>query len=275
MAHGPGAQGSHLDHRGGARSSTCAWPTSPHSGSHSINGVAKLHTELIKQELLPDFYELFPERFNNKTNGVTPRRWLLDLNPNLVRLLSERLGLRLARPPARRRSTRPRTLRRRTSRKRSSPSSGKTSADSPATSSMDRPGSSMRRRCSSYSIQADSRIQATTPRVPRAHRALLAAKARIDPGRSDAARVHLWGKAAPGYTTAKTHIRLINDIAEMVNADTARQRRRPPSPHPASPPSPPRCATCRPGRALSSHRGRTGSAAERLPGVTYCDLCSS
>ena len=63
--------------------------------AHSVNGVAALHTELIKTDLLPDFHELWPERFNNKTNGVTPRRWLLHANPRLTRLISEsdRLGL--------------------------------------------------------------------------------------------------------------------------------------------------------------------------------------
>jgi len=61
-------------------------------GSHSINGVAKLHTELIKQDLFPEFYELFPERFNNKTNGITPRRWLLLANPKLALLVTEKIG---------------------------------------------------------------------------------------------------------------------------------------------------------------------------------------
>ena len=50
-------------------------------GAHSVNGVAKLHTDLIKTQLLPDFHELWPESFNNKTNGVTPRRWLLHAQP--------------------------------------------------------------------------------------------------------------------------------------------------------------------------------------------------
>lgn len=61
-------------------------------GSHSINGVAKLHTELIKNELLRDFHELWPERFTNKTNGVTPRRWLLACNPKLAALITSRVG---------------------------------------------------------------------------------------------------------------------------------------------------------------------------------------
>jgi starch phosphorylase len=61
-------------------------------GAHSVNGVARLHTELIKSELLRDFYELYPERFNNKTNGVTPRRWILACNPALSALVTERIG---------------------------------------------------------------------------------------------------------------------------------------------------------------------------------------
>lgn len=61
-------------------------------GSHAINGVAALHTELLKADVLRDFYELWPEKFNNKTNGVTPRRWLLLSNPKLSELLSEKIG---------------------------------------------------------------------------------------------------------------------------------------------------------------------------------------
>jgi starch phosphorylase len=61
-------------------------------GSHSVNGVAKLHSDLIKSALLRDFYELYPERFNNKTNGVTPRRWLLACNPGLASLVTQRIG---------------------------------------------------------------------------------------------------------------------------------------------------------------------------------------
>ncbi|AFY62745.1 glycogen/starch/alpha-glucan phosphorylase [Synechococcus sp. PCC 6312] len=61
-------------------------------GSHTVNGVAELHTELIKQELLRDFYEMYPEKFQNKTNGITPRRWLLLSNPQLATLITETLG---------------------------------------------------------------------------------------------------------------------------------------------------------------------------------------
>jgi glycogen phosphorylase len=61
-------------------------------GSHSVNGVARLHSELVQQRLLSDFHEVWPERFNNKTNGVTPRRWIYECNRGLSSLLTERLG---------------------------------------------------------------------------------------------------------------------------------------------------------------------------------------
>jgi glycogen phosphorylase len=61
-------------------------------GSHAINGVAALHTELIKSTVLHDFYELYPEKFTNKTNGVTPRRWMVLSNPKLSKLITEKIG---------------------------------------------------------------------------------------------------------------------------------------------------------------------------------------
>ncbi len=61
-------------------------------GSHSVNGVAALHTEILKNQELKDFYDLYPEKFNNKTNGITQRRWLLHANPGLAELVSEKIG---------------------------------------------------------------------------------------------------------------------------------------------------------------------------------------
>jgi glycogen phosphorylase len=61
-------------------------------GSHAINGVAGLHTELLKESLFRDFYELCPEKFTNKTNGATPRRWLLIANPKLSLLITNKIG---------------------------------------------------------------------------------------------------------------------------------------------------------------------------------------
>ena len=61
-------------------------------GSYSINGVSKLHTDLLTKEVLQDFYQLWPEKFNNKTNGVTPRRFVALINPQLTQLINEAIG---------------------------------------------------------------------------------------------------------------------------------------------------------------------------------------
>lgn len=61
-------------------------------GSHSVNGVSALHSGLLKTELFKDFYEFFPEKFNNKTNGITQRRWLLKSNARLSNLISDTIG---------------------------------------------------------------------------------------------------------------------------------------------------------------------------------------
>ena len=61
-------------------------------GSHKVNGVAALHTEILKNKELKDWYELYPEKFLNKTNGITQRRWLLQSNPQLANLITELIG---------------------------------------------------------------------------------------------------------------------------------------------------------------------------------------
>ena len=61
-------------------------------GSHSVNGVAKLHTEILKKQEMTNFYYYYPRKFNNKTNGITHRRWLLQANPKLTELLKETIG---------------------------------------------------------------------------------------------------------------------------------------------------------------------------------------
>ncbi len=61
-------------------------------GSKAINGVAELHTKLLEEDTLHDYFEAFPERFSNKTNGVTPRRWLMLANPDLTGLINESIG---------------------------------------------------------------------------------------------------------------------------------------------------------------------------------------
>jgi len=61
-------------------------------GSHSINGVAALHSEILKESVFKDFYKIWPEKFNNKTNGITQRRWLKLCNPKLSSLINEKIG---------------------------------------------------------------------------------------------------------------------------------------------------------------------------------------
>ena len=60
--------------------------------SHSVNGVARLHTDILKETELNDFYKLYPEKFNNKTNGITFRRWVIECNPELTELITEKIG---------------------------------------------------------------------------------------------------------------------------------------------------------------------------------------
>ena len=61
-------------------------------GSHTINGVSKLHSELLKSHVFKDFFMMFPEKFQNITNGITHRRWLLEANPGLSALITDTIG---------------------------------------------------------------------------------------------------------------------------------------------------------------------------------------
>uniref|UniRef100_A0A803YSF9 Alpha-1,4 glucan phosphorylase n=1 Tax=Meleagris gallopavo TaxID=9103 RepID=A0A803YSF9_MELGA len=61
-------------------------------GSHAVNGVARIHSDIVKNTVFKDFYELDPEKFQNKTNGITPRRWLLLCNPGLADVIAEKIG---------------------------------------------------------------------------------------------------------------------------------------------------------------------------------------
>lgn len=68
-------------------------------GSHSVNGVAKLHTDILKKKEMKDFYYLYPNKFSNKTNGITHRRWLLKSNPELTKLIKDTIGDSFIRHP--------------------------------------------------------------------------------------------------------------------------------------------------------------------------------
>lgn len=91
----------HPDDRLGAERMSIVEDTQPHQirmvnlaviGSHSVNGVSPIHSGLLRTQLLPEFQAFWPEKFNNKTNGISPRRWLLHANPSLAKLISESIG---------------------------------------------------------------------------------------------------------------------------------------------------------------------------------------
>jgi starch phosphorylase len=187
-------------------------------GSHSVNGVAALHTELVKKELLPDFYEMFPERFNNKTNGVTPRRWLLYANPALARLLSERLGSHwldndMAVVPRLVEHVEDVTV---------LDQLGEIKRENKRTLAQ------VIQKTTGIVVDPESMFITQIKRIHEYKRQLLACLELISrylylkdhPGEDVVPRTYIFsGKAAAGYAMAKLHIRLINDVASVVNTD--------------------------------------------------------
>ncbi|MEA2698292.1 MAG: glycogen phosphorylase [Myxococcales bacterium] len=187
--------------------------------AHSVNGVAALHTELIKSQLLSDFYELWPDKFNNKTNGVTPRRWLLYANPLLTRLITTTLGSSewIDRDLSRLREL-------------------AAFADDPdfldalwdVKQENKRALIPVVQRRTGVELPVDAMFVAQVKRIHEYKRQLLACLQIIghymaikrDPSLDTVPRVYVFaGKAAPGYTMAKLHIRLLNDVAAVINAD--------------------------------------------------------
>jgi starch phosphorylase len=185
--------------------------------SRSINGVAALHTDLLKRELFRDFNALWPDRFNNKTNGVTPRRWLLAANPELARAITEAIGPAWATDAERLRElealaadTGFRRLFRGIKRENKERLAGIIRADGgPA-------------------IDPDSVFDVQVKRIHEYKRQLLNAlriageylHMKADPTWRPLPRTYLFGgKAAPGYAMAKLIIKLVNSIADTVNRD--------------------------------------------------------
>jgi starch phosphorylase len=188
-------------------------------GSHSVNGVSGLHTEILKSEVFKDFHQLWPERFNNKTNGITPRRWLKLCNPDLARLISGRIGegwlthleeLRGLAPLAEEEEFQQQWRQVKRENK-------------------------LRlvehiRRHNHIEVEPDSLFDCQVKRIHEYKRQLLNAlhvvalynRLRDDPaGEFQPRTVIFAGKAAPGYFMAKLIIRLIHAVAETVNSDPA------------------------------------------------------
>jgi starch phosphorylase len=188
-------------------------------GTHSTNGVSAIHSDLVRSQLMPDFAEMFPERFNNKTNGVTPRRWLLLANPALANLITEAIGnawisdlselrkiVPLADDPAFR------------ARFREAKQSAKVHFAEwlkSATGQVIDPATifdSQVKRIHEYKRQLLNVL----------HIVMLYDRLRKDPNLEIPPRTFLFaGKAAPAYTLAKLIIRLINQVGATIDADPA------------------------------------------------------
>ncbi|MBO9651537.1 MAG: glycogen/starch/alpha-glucan phosphorylase [Variovorax sp.] len=185
--------------------------------SHSVNGVSGLHSELMKQSIFADFAKLFPDRFNNKTNGVTPRRWLAQANPPLATLLDTRIGrgwrrdlmqLEVLRPMAQQ----PAFVRAFRHAKRENKLRLANWIDEHLRIDIDTDAmfDVQVKRIHEYKRQLLNVLHVIT----RYHRILEAPEANHVP------RVVVFaGKAASAYHMAKMVIRLINDVAHTVNND--------------------------------------------------------
>lgn len=191
-------------------------------GSHSVNGVAELHTKLLRERELKDFDEIFPDKFNNKTNGITPRRWLLSANMELSALITERIGNEWVKDLYQLRKleqfledqdfkTKFREIK-------------KNHKEKLAKVTYELTG---------YSVDPNSIFDVQVKRIHEYKRQLLNIlhvvylwlKMKEDPNYRIFPRTFLFGgKAAPGYLMAKMIIRLICHVADMINRDTTTNR---------------------------------------------------
>ena len=187
------------------------------AGSFSVNGVAALHTELLKEGLFSDFRELWPQKFNNKTNGVTPRRWLASCNPELRELLDSTIGSRWI-----------------TNLDELSKLSDHVDNEKVRTEwrqikmSNKRKLAMMVRQDCGVEFDVESMFDVQVKRIHEYKRQLLNLLHvvhlynRIKKGQTEnwtPRSVLIGGKAAPGYTMAKHIIKLTNNIARVINSD--------------------------------------------------------
>ncbi|MGC1523225.1 MAG: glycogen/starch/alpha-glucan phosphorylase [Steroidobacteraceae bacterium] len=192
-------------------------------GSHSTNGVAAIHSELLRTRVLRDFAEMFPERFNNKTNGVTPRRWLQQANPYLSKLITEAIGaewitdlskLRKLLPLAEDAAFRERFRAAKHAAKAAF--AGWLKVSSGVVVDPDTIFDSQIKRIHEYKRQLLNVL----------HVVVLYNRLRNGSGDDMTPRTFFFaGKAAPAYTFAKLIIKLINEVAVTVNDDAAMRGR--------------------------------------------------
>jgi starch phosphorylase len=188
-------------------------------GSQAINGVAALHTELLKKSVLRDFAELWPEKFTNKTNGVTPRRFLFLINPGQTALMKEAIGDGFTRDLAQLSQLEPlaedAAFR---ARWRAVKEANKRAL---ADEVQRRVGISID-PASLFDIQVKRMHEYKRQHLNLLHVITAYQRLKRDPGRKFVPRTVMFGgKAAPGYAMAKRIIRAIHGVAEVVNSDPA------------------------------------------------------
>jgi len=187
-------------------------------GSYSVNGVAALHSKLLSEGLFKDFYELWPEKFNNKTNGVTPRRWVAHANPLMSELVSEKIGEDWVRN-----FDDIRKLEEYIDNKKFAKRWHAVKAEN-----KQRLAALVKEKCC-VDFNTDSLFDVQVKRIHEYKRQLLNVLHvihlynRIKRGDTDNWTnrcVLIGGKAAPGYHLAKLIIKLVNNVAEVINNDS-------------------------------------------------------
>ena len=185
--------------------------------SHSINGVSALHSDLMQQSIFADFAALWPERFNNKTNGITPRRWLAQANPALSGLIDQRLGRGWRRDLDQLQALRP-----------LADDAGFAQAFRAAKQANKQRLADWLQSHMGLTVPTHALFDVQVKRIHEYKRQLLNLLHVVtryqhildNPGAAHTPRVVIFaGKAASAYHTAKLIIRLINDVATTVNAD--------------------------------------------------------
>jgi starch phosphorylase len=188
-------------------------------GSHSTNGVAAIHSELLCRTTVKDLAEMYPERFNNKTNGVTPRRWLMLANPALSRIITDAIGDGWVTDPGRLRDLRGKVN-----------DSGFCDAFHQAKRTARREFAEWLKRSSGLTVDPDTIFDSQIKRIHEYKRQLLNALRIVvlyNRLRTNAAlEMHprtffFGGKAAPAYHLAKLIIKFINNLAGTIDGDPA------------------------------------------------------
>jgi len=189
-------------------------------GSHAVNGVAALHTDLLRRTVLRDFHELEPDKFLNVTNGVTLRRWLLLSNPPLAELIRSRIGERWVTHPEEELPAL----------ERAADERGFLESWRDVQRANKRELSTVVRERTGVAVDPESMFDVQVKRIheyKRQHLNLLHVitlyhRMRVDPAATFVPRTVLFGgKAAPGYFLAKRIIELIHGVAAVVNSDPA------------------------------------------------------